>query len=77
MFYIHPNPSSDFITIPELNNGLQPIVYKVQIFDGLGIEVMSIGARLDQSQQRIDVSHLPAGVYFMRVGTRVEKFVKM
>ena len=76
---IFPNPSNDFITItiPELNNGLQPIVHKVQIFDVLGIEVMSIGARLDQSQQRIDVSHLPAGVYFIRIGDKVEKFVKM
>ena len=25
---------------------------------------------------RIDVSHLPRGVYFVRVGERVEKFVK-
>src|SRR5690606_26908453 len=63
-FSIHPNPASDFITIPELNNGLQPIVHKVQIFDVLGIEVMSVETGLDQSQQRIDISHLPAGVYF-------------
>jgi len=74
---ISPNPTSDFITIPELNNGLQPIVHKVQIFDVLGIEVMSVETGLDQSQQRIDISHLPAGVYFIRIGDKVEKFVKM
>ena len=26
---------------------------------------------------KIDVSHLPAGVYFIRIGNKVEKFVKM
>ncbi|MBX3043594.1 MAG: T9SS type A sorting domain-containing protein [Candidatus Kapabacteria bacterium] len=35
-----------------------------------------IGTGLDLSTQRIDVSHLPAGVYFIRVGNMVEKFVK-
>ncbi|MDX9791810.1 MAG: T9SS type A sorting domain-containing protein [Candidatus Kapabacteria bacterium] len=76
---IFPNPSNDFITIQLNNKGLQPFAAedKVQIFNMLGIEVMSVGTELDQSQQRIDVSHLPAGVYFIRVGTRVEKFVKM
>ena len=43
----------------------------------LGIEIMSVGIGLDLSTQRIDVSKLPAGVYFIRIGTRVEKFVKM
>ncbi|MFA5512198.1 MAG: T9SS type A sorting domain-containing protein [Candidatus Kapaibacterium sp.] len=49
----------------------------IQIFDVLGIEVMSIGSGLYQSQQRIDISHLPAGVYFVKIGDKVEKFVKM
>jgi hypothetical protein len=26
---------------------------------------------------RIDISHLPAGVYFIKIGDKVEKFVKM
>jgi hypothetical protein len=56
----------------------------VQLFDMLGIEIISVGIGLDLSThgldlstQRIDVSHLLAGVYFIRIGTRVEKFVKM
>ncbi|MBX3044367.1 MAG: zinc-dependent metalloprotease [Candidatus Kapabacteria bacterium] len=75
----YPNPASDFITIQFSNKGLQPFaaVDKVQIFDMLGIEVMSVGTGLDLSTQRIDVSHLPAGVYFIRIGNKVEKFVKM
>ncbi|MBX3043300.1 MAG: hypothetical protein KIT33_13770 [Candidatus Kapabacteria bacterium] len=43
----------------------------------LGIEVMSVGIGLDLSTQRIDVSHLPAGVYFIRIGENIEKFVKI
>ncbi|MFA5512596.1 MAG: T9SS type A sorting domain-containing protein, partial [Candidatus Kapaibacterium sp.] len=76
---IQPNPSSDFITIQfQPTEGFEPSEgYKVQILDVLGIEVMSVGTGLDLSQQRIDVSHLPAGVYFIRIGDKVEKFVKM
>ncbi|MBX3044818.1 MAG: S8 family serine peptidase [Candidatus Kapabacteria bacterium] len=76
---ISPNPSSDFITIQFSNIGLQPFAAteKVQIFDMLGLEVMSVGIGLDLSTQKIDVSHLPAGVYFIRIGNKIEKFVKM
>jgi photosystem II stability/assembly factor-like uncharacterized protein len=76
---IYPNPSSDFITIQLSNKGLQPFADgdKVQIYDVLGIEVMSVGIGLGLSQQRIDVSHLPAGVYFVKVGGMVDRFVKM
>jgi hypothetical protein len=75
-FTISPNPATDYITISASNKGLQPFVKsdKVQIFDMLGIEVV-IG--LDLSTQRIDVSHLQPGVYFIRIGDRVEKFVKL
>ncbi|MBX3042319.1 MAG: T9SS type A sorting domain-containing protein [Ignavibacteriae bacterium] len=53
------------------------MVDKVQIFDMLGLEVLSVGIGLDLSTQKIDVSHLPTGVYFIRIGNKVEKFVKM
>lgn len=73
---ISPNPASDYIEI-NLNNESSPIASeKVRIFDILGVEVMNIGTGLDLPTQRIDVSHLPAGVYFVRYGDRVEKFVK-
>ena len=60
---------------------------KVQIFDVLGIEVgqssLIDNATNNNSQSgmidllRIDVSHLSPGVYFIRIGNKVEKFVKM
>lgn len=89
---IYPNPAEDYISI-NLNKGLKPFVtddspsnkelqpfaegHKVQIFDMLGLEVMSVGTGLELSTQRIDISHLPKGIYYIRIGSRVEKFVKM
>ena len=77
--FVYPNPTHDYITITLSNKGLKPFaeVSKVQIFDVLGIEVLSVGTGFDLSTQRIDVSHLPTGVYFIRIGDKVEKFVKM
>ena len=77
---IFPNPSSDFITMQLNNKGLQPFAAeeKVQIFDVLGIEVKDFTTALSKGERvRIDVSHLPVGVYFIRIGDKVEKFVKM
>ena len=88
-YLIYPSPSSDFITITLSNKELKLFAAedKVQIFDVLGIEVGQsslIDNTAHNSSQsgmidllRIDVSHLTAGVYFIRIGTQVEKFVKM
>lgn len=76
---ISPNPASDFIKIQFINKELKPFVtnYKIQIFDMLGVEVISTFAPPNEENLRIDVSHLPAGVYVIRIGDKVEKFVKM
>ncbi|MBX3043854.1 MAG: T9SS type A sorting domain-containing protein [Candidatus Kapabacteria bacterium] len=91
---IFPNPASDFITIQLSNKGLQPFaaVDKVQIFDMLGLEVAQTPSSVNNMKNtqtgasellRIDLSHLPAGVYFIRINCSngacsiVEKFVKM
>ena len=77
--HVFPNPASDYITIQYSNKELKLFAegHKVQIFDVLGIEIMSVETRHAVSLQRINVSHLPAGVYFMRFGNKMEKFVKM
>ena len=77
---IYPNPTTDFITITLSNKGLQPFATtdKVQIFDILGLEIIDLTPALSIGEGvRIDVSHLPVGVYFIRIGSMVEKFVKM
>jgi hypothetical protein len=43
----------------------------------LGIEVVSVETGLRPVSTKVDVSHLTAGVYFIKIGNKVEKFVKM
>jgi len=46
----------------------------------LGVEVIhpvSFAATPQDGNLRIDVSHLPAGLYFVKVGNCIEKFVKI
>ena len=86
---VYPNPVTDFITIHFSNKELQPFAAEdnLQIFDVLGIEVgqssLIDNTSYNNSQAgmldllKIDVSHLPAGVYFIRFGNKIEKFVKM
>jgi photosystem II stability/assembly factor-like uncharacterized protein len=68
---ISPNPSSNTITInyPEKMYG-EPI----KIFNTMGIPVWSGIA--DGERKMIEVSNLPAGAYFMRLGKETGIFVK-
>jgi hypothetical protein len=42
----------------------------------MGEYVMTVGTGRDLSLQRIDISQLPAGVYFVKIGDKFAKFVK-
>ncbi|MGE5480922.1 MAG: T9SS type A sorting domain-containing protein [Chloroflexota bacterium] len=64
---ISPNPVKDFISIPSLPSD------RIEIYSQLGVKVLE--ATTDE--ERIDISRLPAGVYFIRGGGRVGKFVKI
>jgi photosystem II stability/assembly factor-like uncharacterized protein len=77
-FSIYPNPAGDFITIQFSNKELQPFAesVKVQIFDVLGIEVMTTLIHPMTPSHRMNIEHLPHGVYFIRIGNNFEKFVK-
>jgi hypothetical protein len=43
----------------------------------LGIEIMSESIHPMTDSHRMNVEQLPIGVYFIRIGDKVEKFVKM
>jgi photosystem II stability/assembly factor-like uncharacterized protein len=84
---IFPNPASDFITIHL--NGVNPTVNRgventdiVKIYDVLGVEMMTTPSAVaatppKDGNLRIDVSHLSTGIYFIKIGANVEKFVKL
>jgi hypothetical protein len=80
-FQISPNPASDYIEISVGSVILNEVKdLGVSIYDMLGVEVYcSIATPPAPSQGgnlRIDVSHLSPGVYFVRIGDVVRKFVK-
>ena len=79
---LFPNPAGDYITIQFQTSEVFETseVSKVQIFNTLGIDVSPAGggvSGVDGGGFRMDISHIPAGVYFIRIGNKVEKFVKM
>lgn len=70
---IYPNPTKDFLNITHSEG-----VSKVEIISLAGVVVKSVN---NLSQERVDVSMLNSGVYFVKVATRnntvsVSKFIK-
>jgi hypothetical protein len=75
---IHPNPAMEYIEITKPSEGFEPSEgSNVKIFNTLGECVMTVETRRAVSLQRLDISHLPTGVYFLRFGSQTQKFVKM
>jgi hypothetical protein len=50
-------------------------VDNILFFNILEIEIGQ--SSLIDGNNRINISHLPSGVYFIKIGDRVEKFMKM
>ena len=76
--FISPNPTSDFIEIAVGANGRSPLQSEVRIYNVFGQDVSSTWAGLEPAPTiRIDVSGLAPGMYFVRIGDRVSKFIKI
>jgi len=77
--FITPNPARDYveINVSTLERGPKGM----SVFDALGFEQSTSVNYVDTSccggHVRIDVSSLSPGVYFVRVGGRMYKFVKL
>ncbi len=71
---IYPNPAGDFINI-SIDKEAGLLSREVQIVDLLGLVVFK--QKLTDDINRIDISNLPRGTYFIKIGDKVEKFVKM
>ncbi|MFA6572222.1 MAG: T9SS type A sorting domain-containing protein, partial [Bacteroidota bacterium] len=71
MLKIYPNPVYDFIEL-KCNKGLQATVRNIEIFSVLGIKVIDTEYR-----DRINVSFLSPGVYFLKTGNKFSKFMKI
>jgi WD40 repeat protein len=80
---ISPNPAKDYIEInldaiaainPTLQRGVDEGCV-IQIFDMLGTVVASIHPMT--GSHRMNIENLAPGIYFIKIGNRVEKFVKI
>jgi len=72
---ISPNPASDYIEINLDKVILSEAKNPVKIYNSFGECVMTVGVHCNEPLQRIDISHLPAGLYFIHIGNYSEKFM--
>jgi len=75
---ISPNPAYDQITISaKPSEGFEPSeASNILIYNSLGAKVMSVPARHTAPLQ-VNISDLPKGMYFVKIGTETAKFMKM
>ena len=76
IFIIYPNPANDYIMI----NAGSTNTNEIQIFNVYGQCLMSVDTQNNISEYRVDISNLPAGMYFTRIANDknnvVKRFVK-
>jgi hypothetical protein len=76
--YISPNPATDFIEINCRGEVTSPLQSDVRIYDVYGQRVnLTPTLSILGEGVRIDVSGLSPGMYFVRIGDKVGKFVKL
>ncbi len=69
---IYPNPANDMITLTDV-----PTNSTVTIFDSSGRSLMRSKPQPKSEEVSINVSGLNAGVYFIKVGDKAKKMVKL
>ena len=67
---VYPNPAGNQLTI---DNG-ELIIENVEIFSVVGQRVGAYPC--GRPEMTIDISHLAAGMYFLKIGNKFAKFVK-
>ena len=71
---IYPNPTKGELIISMDNEQLT--IDNVTIYDIMGKTINNYQLSILNSQLKLDVSHLPAGMYYLRIGDKTVKFVK-
>lgn len=74
---ISPNPADDYIDILIDGTHLQGKHHIIEIFDVLGNRVLSKSIHPMTQSHRMNVASIPNGLYFVKIGNKFEKFVKM
>lgn len=81
---ISTNPASNFIEIQQPTEGFEPLEnLLIKIYNSFGelvlVERPSISLANDLNSKtssiRVNISHLPTGLYFIKIGGNIDKFV--
>jgi len=72
---ISPNHASDYIEITCNMSFPSNRESEIKIYNTLGECVIIVGVHCNEPLQRIDISHLPVGIYFIQIGNFTEKFL--
>lgn len=79
-FEIYPNPAGDYIEVNSSADSRQQsadekLKEDIRIYNTLGQCVITEGT-INELPMRIDISNLPIGVYYIKIGSIFEKFIK-
>jgi hypothetical protein len=72
---IYPNPTSGKLHVTSVTD-VTNVLNDIEVFDMYGRVVETRRATSLQNTATLDISHLPAGVYFLRMGNETVKVVK-
>jgi hypothetical protein len=75
---VSPNPAREYIAVPmKPSEGFEPSDGSIiQIYNALGEKVLTVGTDRDLPA-KINNTGLPKGVYFVKTGTEIAKFMKI
>ena len=80
-FEILPIPASDYIEVTYTSNNNEQSIIKYDIYNIYGENILCSSSHFNNNsnniKSKIDISTLPTGVYFIKIGDKFEKFVKM
>jgi hypothetical protein len=69
---VYPNPTTGILRIEMCDRRYD--IFDIEIFDVYGRNVFNLKSQI--SNPKIDISHLPAGVYFLKIADEMVKVVK-
>jgi Secretion system C-terminal sorting domain len=70
IYKVFPNPTKDFFTISNLEHKSE-----IRLYNSLGKE-FSINPIHSSNEVKINVSHLPDGIYFLKINNETHKIIK-
>lgn len=82
LFFIFPNPVTEFINISIINGKENPSVDNVEIYNIMGEKILTtpsytIPPLQTDGELKIDISDFKPGVYFVKAGNIIQKFIKL